>query len=193
MMDSCDDILLLDGASSPDNARCGVGGGQAVAYTCRAPGKSTENEDTVAIIAYGPGAAVLVVADAVDDTLLQQGAHRCEVVIVESGSERRHHRHRVVPETVRQGERRVGPRQVVEAGREDRPQGGVEMPKPPEGAEWAPPAKVIDRLTYRFDGRGYEGQIAAYPEGAARLKASLRARIDDDADAWFDRVFAITS
>lgn len=28
-------------------------------------------------------------------------------------------------------------------------------PKAPEGAEWAPPAKVIDRLYYRADGRGY--------------------------------------
>jgi serine/threonine protein phosphatase PrpC len=63
MTDQSDDMLLLDGASSPDNAECDVGGGYAVAYTCRAPGKSTENEDTVAIIAYGPGAAVLVVAD----------------------------------------------------------------------------------------------------------------------------------
>ncbi len=40
-----------------------MAGGQAVAYTCRAPGKITENEDTVAIISYGPGGAVLVVAD----------------------------------------------------------------------------------------------------------------------------------
>lgn len=28
-------------------------------------------------------------------------------------------------------------------------------PKKPEGAEWAPPVTVIDKLTYRFDGRGY--------------------------------------
>ena len=58
-----DDMLLLDGAEGPETLHCDVGGGQAIAYTCRAPGKLTENEDTVAIIAYGPGAGVLVVAD----------------------------------------------------------------------------------------------------------------------------------
>ncbi len=40
-----------------------VAGGQAIAYTCRDPYKETENEDTVAILPYGLGAAVLVVAD----------------------------------------------------------------------------------------------------------------------------------
>jgi len=29
------------------------------------------------------------------------------------------------------------------------------MPTPPPGAEWAEPARVIDRLVYRFDGLGY--------------------------------------
>jgi acylaminoacyl-peptidase len=29
------------------------------------------------------------------------------------------------------------------------------MPEPPEGAEWAEPAKVIDRLVYRFNRAGY--------------------------------------
>lgn len=28
-------------------------------------------------------------------------------------------------------------------------------PKPPEGAEWAPPVKVIEQMTYRSDGDGY--------------------------------------
>jgi len=63
MTDEPDDLLLLDGATEPDHAKCDVGGGQAVAYTSRAPGKETENEDSVAIISYGPGAVVLVVAD----------------------------------------------------------------------------------------------------------------------------------
>jgi len=58
-----DDTLLLDGATAPETRRCEIGGGQAVAYTCRSPNKATENEDTVAVIPYGPGAAVLVVAD----------------------------------------------------------------------------------------------------------------------------------
>ncbi len=31
----------------------------------------------------------------------------------------------------------------------------AQMPKPPEGAEWAKPARVIDRLFYRADGGGY--------------------------------------
>jgi dipeptidyl aminopeptidase/acylaminoacyl peptidase len=29
------------------------------------------------------------------------------------------------------------------------------MPTPPRGAEWAPPAKLIDRIIYRVDGGGY--------------------------------------
>jgi len=40
-----------------------VGGGEVHAYTCPAPNKETSNEDTVAVIPYGPAAAVLVVAD----------------------------------------------------------------------------------------------------------------------------------
>ncbi|MEP7336350.1 MAG: S9 family peptidase, partial [Acidobacteriota bacterium] len=31
----------------------------------------------------------------------------------------------------------------------------IKMPAPPEGAKWADPAKVIDRLVYRFNGVGY--------------------------------------
>ena len=56
-------MLLLDGATTPETRRCAIGGGQAIAYTCRSPNKETENEDTVAAIPYGPAAAVLVVAD----------------------------------------------------------------------------------------------------------------------------------
>lgn len=63
-MDSLtDDLLLLDGAIEAHTLEANVAGGQAVAYTCRDPEKETENEDTAAIICYGPGAAVLVVAD----------------------------------------------------------------------------------------------------------------------------------
>jgi serine/threonine protein phosphatase PrpC len=58
-----DSTLMLDGAVEPDIAEVNVAGGQAVAYSCRSPYKDTENEDTVAIIPYGPAAAVLVVAD----------------------------------------------------------------------------------------------------------------------------------
>jgi len=58
-----DDIVLLDGAFEPDQVEVDVAGGHAVAYSAREPGKETGNEDSVAIIPYGPGAAVLVVAD----------------------------------------------------------------------------------------------------------------------------------
>lgn len=63
MADFPDNIVLLDGAETPDQRHAAVGGGNAVAYTCRAPDKETENEDTVAVVPYGPGAAVLIVAD----------------------------------------------------------------------------------------------------------------------------------
>jgi serine/threonine protein phosphatase PrpC len=58
-----DDAVILDGATEPDRRAVAVGGGNVVAYTSRAPDKETENEDTVAVIPYGPQAAVLVVAD----------------------------------------------------------------------------------------------------------------------------------
>lgn len=58
-----DDMLLLDSASSLERIEIDVAGGSAIAYTSRDPEKETENEDTVAIIPYGPGAAALAVAD----------------------------------------------------------------------------------------------------------------------------------
>jgi len=58
-----DSIILLDGASEPDQLELSVGGGSMVAFTCRAPDKESENEDSVAAIPYGPDAVVLVVAD----------------------------------------------------------------------------------------------------------------------------------
>lgn len=56
-------LILLDGELVPDKLNTDVGGGQVVAFTGRAPDKDTENQDAVAIIPYGPDAAVLVVAD----------------------------------------------------------------------------------------------------------------------------------
>ncbi len=56
-------VLILDGAVEPDQAEMGVAGGSAIALTRRDPEKTTDNEDTVAVIPYGPGAAILVVAD----------------------------------------------------------------------------------------------------------------------------------
>ena len=58
-----EEILLLDAAYEPQQLQTDVAGGMAIAYSCRDPGKETENEDSVAIMPYGPGAAVLVVAD----------------------------------------------------------------------------------------------------------------------------------
>jgi serine/threonine protein phosphatase PrpC len=57
------DLLVLDGAVEPDQVAVNLAGGSAIALCRREPGKQTENEDTVALIPYGPGAAVLVVAD----------------------------------------------------------------------------------------------------------------------------------
>ncbi len=57
------DMILLEGAAAPECIATSVAGGQVIAYTCRDPYKKTDNEDTVAVLPYGPGAAVLVVAD----------------------------------------------------------------------------------------------------------------------------------
>ena len=57
------DLLVLNGAVEPDQVEVDVAGGSAFAMTSRDPEKETENEDTVAIIPYGPGACVLLVAD----------------------------------------------------------------------------------------------------------------------------------
>ena len=56
-------LLVLDGAIEPDQIEVVVAGGSVCAITRKDPEKDTENEDSVAIIPYGPGAAVLVVAD----------------------------------------------------------------------------------------------------------------------------------
>jgi len=57
------DLLVLNGAFEPDQVEVDVAGGSAIALSKKDPGKESENEDTAAIIPYGPGAAVLVVAD----------------------------------------------------------------------------------------------------------------------------------
>lgn len=57
------DMIVLNGETEPDIVETDVAGGHAVAYTRRDPEKETENEDTVAILPYGPAAAVLAVAD----------------------------------------------------------------------------------------------------------------------------------
>ncbi len=57
------DVVILDGAFEADRQELAAGGGSLIAYTSRAPDKDTENEDTVAVIPWGPEAAILAVAD----------------------------------------------------------------------------------------------------------------------------------
>jgi serine/threonine protein phosphatase PrpC len=57
------DTILLDGVDQSDRVRANLGGGSLIAYTAPAPDKPSGNEDSVAAIPYGPGAAILVVAD----------------------------------------------------------------------------------------------------------------------------------
>ena len=63
MSNLIDGLLLLDGAFKPDKQSADVGGGTVVAFTERSPDKDTENEDTLAVIPWGPESVVLVVAD----------------------------------------------------------------------------------------------------------------------------------
>ncbi len=45
----------------------------------------------------------------------------------------------------------------------DEPKPMVQLPEPPEGADWAPKAVVVDRAMYRMDGMGF------VPEGARHI------------------------
>jgi serine/threonine protein phosphatase PrpC len=56
-------VIVLDGATEAERIHTEIGGGSVVGYTCRAPDKESANEDCVAVIPYGPQAAVIVVAD----------------------------------------------------------------------------------------------------------------------------------
>lgn len=79
MADTATDVILLDGAEQPDRREARAGGGEVVAFTCRSPDKETENEDTVAVIPYGPQAAVLVVADGAGGLPAGKRASACAV------------------------------------------------------------------------------------------------------------------
>lgn len=57
------ELVVLDGATTPDRQLLCAAGGMLVAFTTRSPDKESENEDTVGIIPWGPQAAVLVIAD----------------------------------------------------------------------------------------------------------------------------------
>ncbi len=78
------DILMLDGATEADTLDAAVGGGSLVAYTCPAPNKTTENEDAVAAIPYGPGSVVLIVADGAGGLPGGRKASRAAVQSLES-------------------------------------------------------------------------------------------------------------
>lgn len=54
---------VLGGSMQPDRQYLSVAGGELIGYTCPSPDRDDENEDTVAIIPYGPQAAVLLIAD----------------------------------------------------------------------------------------------------------------------------------
>jgi serine/threonine protein phosphatase PrpC len=56
-------MTILEGRTVPERVSTTIAGGLLVAYTARAPDKTSDNEDTVAAIPYGPDAAVLVIAD----------------------------------------------------------------------------------------------------------------------------------
>lgn len=58
-----EDAIILGGRLQPDRHEAGAGGGNVVAYSCPSPDRAGENEDSAAVIPYGPDAVVLVVAD----------------------------------------------------------------------------------------------------------------------------------
>jgi len=63
------------------------------------------------------------------------------------------------------------------------------MPSPPEGATWAPPVKVIDKVTYRNDGGGYAEPgythlFVVSAEGGAARQVTSADRHYDGAPVW---------
>lgn len=65
----------------------------------------------------------------------------------------------------------------------------AELPPAPEGAKWAEPAKVIDRLVYRFDGAGYldDGFTQLFvvaADGGAVRQVTSGERNFDGTPAW---------
>ena len=57
------DAQVLGGSQGEDRLESAVGGGTVIAFSAPSPDRSTDNEDSVAVIPYGPEAVVLVVAD----------------------------------------------------------------------------------------------------------------------------------
>lgn len=72
---------MLDAAFEPERIVLDAGGGELIAFTCKSPDKDTENEDTVAVIPWGPEAVVLVVADGAGGL---PGGKRASITAVET-------------------------------------------------------------------------------------------------------------
>jgi acylaminoacyl-peptidase len=51
----------------------------------------------------------------------------------------------------------------------DKPAELIKMPKPPEGAKWAEPARVVDSTIYRFNAAGY--LKPGYQQGGRRARS----------------------
>lgn len=58
-----DSVIVVESDRGAETYRGAVGGGEFVAFTCPSPDKETGNEDTSAVIPYGPQAVAFVVAD----------------------------------------------------------------------------------------------------------------------------------
>jgi len=84
--------LVLDGATAPDRHHVLVAGGESLAYCAPSPDGNSENQDAVAIIPYGPQAAVFVVADGAGGLpagrLASQTAVRALIAQLEQASEK---------------------------------------------------------------------------------------------------------
>lgn len=84
MTEIADRMVMLEGVDELEQRTVRIGGGTLIAYTCRCPGKTTDNEDTVAAIPYGPDAAVLVVADGAGGLPAGRQASRTAVATLEA-------------------------------------------------------------------------------------------------------------
>ncbi len=69
-----------------------------------------------------------------------------------------------------------------------RPPSLTTAPTPPQGAEWNPPVRVFDDITFRFDGRGYltEGASHVYSVSASggALRQLTKGDVDFGAPEW---------
>ena len=65
----------------------------------------------------------------------------------------------------------------------------IDLPKPPEGASWSEPPKVIDRMIYRFDGAGFIpdtfGQVFVVPAAGGATRQLTSGDFEHGSDAVF--------